>query len=131
MSHPAAPLQKAIFEALSASQPVTDAVGDRIYDHVPEDARFPYVVIGDDSFSRDRWLHECFVTILVFTEGVGLVAAKLLASHVQDALDVELPVEGYITQEWTFEETSFSVEDNDQTQMAEVEFRYLLDPDVE
>lgn len=131
MAHPALPLQKAIFDALGASSELTALVGDRIYDHVPDDAVFPYVVIGDDSFSRDLWRHECFVTILAFTEQVGLTGVKRLASIINTALDVELVVDGYNTVEWSAEDLNFSLEDTEATQMAEAEFRYLLDPDVE
>ena len=129
--HPALPLQKAIFDALKNDPDLNEIIQGRVYDHVPDNAKFPYLVIGDDSFSRDLWMHECFVTVLAFTEQVGLTGVKRLAGLVQNVLDVELAVEGYVTQEWSFEELSFSVEDNDQTQMAEIELRYLLDPDVE
>ncbi|WP_295217329.1 DUF3168 domain-containing protein [uncultured Brevundimonas sp.] len=130
-NHPALPLQKAIFDALLADTALNAVIDGRVYDHVPPDAVYPYVVIGEDSFSRDLWQHECFVMIQGFTSQNGLTGVKRLANLIQVILDVELQVEGYLTQEWSFEESRFyKDEEGDNFQMAEVNFRYLLDPDT-
>ena len=42
-------LQQAVFARLGAFAALTALVGARIYDHAPQDATFPYVVIGDDT----------------------------------------------------------------------------------
>ena len=130
MPHPALPLQQAIVNALLSDDEIVAIVEDRVFDHVPEDATFPYLVIGDDSFSRDLWRHECFVTLLAFTRDTsgGLVEVKGLAGLVADALDRDLAVEGFDTLEAANEEMTFFKEDEDGSQMAEVEFRYLLEP---
>ena len=47
MIHPSADLQKAIYTALAANANLTAALGGtKIYDHNPQEAAFPYVVIG-------------------------------------------------------------------------------------
>lgn len=134
MAHPALPLQNAIFTALKDDEFITSVVGEgddaRIYDHVPEDAQMPYIVIGDDSFSRDLWRHECLVSIWVFTADVGVVAVKELAGFVQETLDRELIVDGYDTIEYSHEDIEFFKEQGGQVQMAEVGFRYLLEPET-
>lgn len=48
MIHPAADLQKAIHQELIANVPLVSALGDaKIYDHNPEAAGFPYIVLGE------------------------------------------------------------------------------------
>lgn len=47
MIHPSADLQKAIYTALAASSGLVSALGGvKIYDHNPQEAAFPYLVIG-------------------------------------------------------------------------------------
>lgn len=57
MSAPSiAALQIAIYGALSGSAALTTVLGaaasTRVFDHVPENTPFPYIVIGDDETSR-------------------------------------------------------------------------------
>lgn len=40
-------VQTAVYGALVANAGVTALIGSRVYDHVPADAAFPYVVIGE------------------------------------------------------------------------------------
>ena len=42
-------LQQALFAALSASSDLTALIGSRIFDFVPPDSAFPYVILGDGS----------------------------------------------------------------------------------
>lgn len=130
MPHPALPLQQAIVNALLSDDAITAVIEDRVFDHVPPDAEFPYLVIGDDSFSRDFWRHECFVTLLVCTkdETGGLVEVKGLSGLVAEALDRDLEVQGYRTIEAANEEMSFFKDEMDGTQWSEVEMVYLLEP---
>ncbi|MEL6946851.1 MAG: DUF3168 domain-containing protein [Pseudomonadota bacterium] len=42
-----AQLQEAVFQALSTDAALTDLIGPgKVFDHVPERARFPYIVLG-------------------------------------------------------------------------------------
>jgi hypothetical protein len=43
----AQPLQVAVYRALRDDPAVAGLVDDRVYDHVPEPARHPYIVIGE------------------------------------------------------------------------------------
>lgn len=125
-SHPALPLQKALIDALKEHEGVTAIVGSRIYDHVPPSPVFPYVVIAADSYGRELWAHECFVDIQYFTKSKGRPAVKTLGAEVIDALDVQLIVDGFDTDEYGLEEANYFQEDTGDTQMGEASFRYLL-----
>ncbi|WP_431729967.1 DUF3168 domain-containing protein [Verrucosispora sp. TAA-831] len=43
----AGPLQVALYAALRADPRVTELLAERVYDHVPEPAQYPYLVIGE------------------------------------------------------------------------------------
>ncbi|WP_374274437.1 DUF3168 domain-containing protein [Brevundimonas sp.] len=130
MAHPALPLQKAIYKALSEDEAITEVVTDRIYDHLPEDAQFPYICLADDAYSRDRWFHECYVTVQAFTEGEGMVDVKALASLVDECLTRQLIVEDFDTVEYAGESIEFYRDPKAGNQMAELELRYLLEPQL-
>lgn len=129
MAHPALPLQQAILNALLDDPAITALVGTRVFDHVPADAAFPYIAIGDDAFARDLWRHEAFVTVLVFTQKIGLPAVKRLSALVQSCLDRDLVLNDWRTLEWSFEKMNFSEDKKQGVQMAEIEFRYLFEED--
>lgn len=129
-------VQKAIYEALINDPDVMAYVGTnssgqpQVYDAPPPNARYPYILIGEDSFSREDWYHVAEPTVQGFTKQDGrLSEVKKLAGLIQNALDVELEVEGFATVEWSYEETSFWREAEDGTEMVDCGFRYLLDPD--
>ncbi len=47
MNHPSADLQKAVYSALAANTSLIAALGGtKIFDHIPQKASFPYLVIG-------------------------------------------------------------------------------------
>ncbi len=47
MNHPSADLQKAVYGALAANTTLITALGGtKIFDHIPQKAAFPYLVIG-------------------------------------------------------------------------------------
>lgn len=67
--------QKRVYEILSASPALTAIVGTRIYDRVPDDAQFPYVVIGVAEFNgRDSHTHSGWtasITLAAWTQNLG------------------------------------------------------------
>lgn len=129
-------LQKAIFDTLCADDSVMEIIGlnedgqPQIYDGVPENARYPYLIIGEDSFSRQDWFHIAEPTVTCMTNENGrLSPVKMLSAAVQSALNTQIEVEGFTTTEWSYEETDFWREGVDGTEAGVVTFRYLLDPD--
>jgi len=126
ITHPALPLQKAIIDALKDHEGVTAIVGPRIYDHVPDNAQFPYVAMTGDAYTRDLWQHDCFVTVSCFTGGKGRPAVKRLAEQVIDALDRQIIVRGFDTDEGAYEDMDIQSEAQDAFQVADVNFAYVL-----
>lgn len=93
MSDPSLALQKAVNTALRAA----NVCGGRVYDRVPGGAAFPYCTIGEDQMvdnSNSCWdATEAFVTVHVWSRGVGHVEAKAEAAKVRDALNTELALD--------------------------------------
>lgn len=128
-------VQRAIFEALTGNAEIMAYVGfvdgqPQVYDSPPENARFPYILIGEDSFSRQDWYHVAEPTVQGFTKQNGRMSeVKKLASMIQDALDIEIAVDGFTTTEWSYEETDFWRDADQGSEMCDCSFRYVLDPD--
>ncbi len=107
MASPGNALQQAIYQRL-ASQLTTP-----VYDHVPQNAAPPYVVIGADTLiewgtkTRDGW--EATVTVHAWDfEKAGRKSVKTILSNLYDALHGQsLTVAGFslIDLRFEFEET--------------------------
>ncbi|MEU7617187.1 DUF3168 domain-containing protein [Micromonospora rifamycinica] len=95
----ARPLQVALYTALRGSTAITGLLGDRVYDHVPEPAEHPYLVIGEAVEEPDN-VHGGFgrqadITLHLwdvaegFTGPTEVVDALVeLLDHQRDALDI-------------------------------------------
>ena len=92
----AAPLQAAVFQALSADPALSGIVGGAVYDAVPPGTPPPlYVTLGQEVV-RDRSdqtgagaEHELNVSVI--TDSAGFASAKAAAAAISDALvDAEL-----------------------------------------
>lgn len=89
-------LQKAVYDTLSAYVPLTA----NIYDDVPQDSDFPYVVVGDDAhadWSTDTELGvTAVVTVHTWSRARGKKETKELQGHIYDALNrATLAASGY------------------------------------
>ncbi len=87
-------LQQAVYAALRADstlQALTGATPARVFDHVPQDSDFPYVVIGEattadwdtkteDGMNQTLMIHS-------WSRHRGLKEVKLMMAAVVDALD--------------------------------------------
>jgi len=89
-----APLQEAIFAALSNNAALNALVSGRIYDAPPEAldaAETPYVIIGDErvrdwsSNTHTGARHD--IVIVVHSDAAGFATAKSAAGAVSQALD--------------------------------------------
>lgn len=95
------PLQQAVFAALSADAGLQALIGApaRIYDDPPDDAAFPYLVLGEGRVSD--WPGaaggiEHVIRIAAFSRYHGRAEAKQIISAVYDALhDRPLTVSGH------------------------------------
>ena len=94
-------LQKSVFAKLVAAN-ITDFAGDAItgvFDDVPTDTAYPYVVIGDETATnisaKDKDLHEHTLTIHIWSQYRGNRDIKEIMKQVYAALnDVSYTVSG-------------------------------------
>jgi hypothetical protein len=103
--------QRAIYERLAGDYDVTSLV-QAVYDHVPQDAAFPYVVIGDSTEAQwdtdDSTGTEATVTIHVWSRFRGRSETKLIQDAIYQSLHrYDLPIDGVhtVTVEWEYAES--------------------------
>ena len=93
-------LQKALYQRLSVDDGIKSVIGDpaRIYDDPPEDAAFPYLVIGETKASDwggvdGAMSHE--LRLYAFSRHAGRREVKQVMSAVYDAVhEQDLSVDG-------------------------------------
>ena len=96
------PLQQGLHAALSGDAALQALLGDpaRIFDQVPQDSAFPYLVIGEDTTgpfdTKTESGMEHRLTIHSWSRYRGLKETKQLMAAVTDALDgASLSVSGH------------------------------------
>ena len=96
------PLQQAVYGALTGDAAVQALLGNpaRVFDHVPQDSAFPYVVVGEatsgpfDTKTEDGL--DQTLTIHTWSRYRGLKETKEIMAAVADALDDQaLAVSGH------------------------------------
>lgn len=122
----AAEIQQAVFDRLASDSSLT------VYDHVPEDAAFPYVVIGEDThvpFDTDDSLGaESTVTIHVWSRYRGKKEAKEIQGIIYDALTrQELTIDGYDLITIEFEYSDVLLDPDGITRHGVQRFRFLTE----
>ena len=72
--HPLKPMHVALYQALTGNAPLMALVSD-VYDHVPQSAAFPYLVIEDSTAERIGMLgalsYRCETHLLLFSRQAG------------------------------------------------------------
>lgn len=136
MTYPAAPLQKGIFDALSASGSLATAMGGsvRAYDRVPDNPTFPYLTIGtaqilDDGNTCNGNFYEAFVDIHVWSRVVGQVEAKRISEFVRSVLSAAFTVTGWEIKAAQFQGAQHLDDPDGVTAHGVLSFRYLIEPD--
>ena len=92
MATPYNALQAGIYARLTGYSALTTALGGaKIYDHVPQNTTFPYVMIGDDTaIEDDTKSHEGWeVTMTLHAwdyAAAGRKSVKAILGHLYDAL---------------------------------------------
>lgn len=92
-------LQVALVDRLLADEAVKSFVDARVYDDVPQNTAFPYVVVGDDTsidWSQDCSLGaESTITIHVWSRYSGRKEAKQIMTAIYETLNrKELTISG-------------------------------------
>lgn len=128
MSEPSFALQAAIYSALDPAQ-----IGAAVYDAVPRDAAFPYVVLGDDqtitAHAECVTGAEVYSTIHVFSRLPGRAEVKRIAGAVVEALDgAELFLGPNLTSEARHHDSRFMTDADGLTAHGVLTFRSLVYP---
>lgn len=94
------PLQEAVYNALNADDTLVALAS--IYDHVPANTAYPYIVIGDDTSidfdTKTSTGEEVTLTLHIWSEEPGRKEAKILHGHLKRILhDTLLTVEDHVT----------------------------------
>ena len=128
-------LQQAVFAALSVSDDIKELAGDppRVFDAVPRDAAFPYIVVGEDGESNWDTATEAgsehSLAIHVWSRGGGRKEIKLAAGAVRDCLDgASLALTGHTLIDLRFLSAVFVRESDGETFRAVVRFRAVTEP---
>lgn len=88
-----APVQVALYQRLAGDGELLALLGDedRVYDDVPEDARFPYVTIGESLESPDNhhggYGSDISATLHVWSRYAGFTEANTIAARIRRLLD--------------------------------------------
>jgi hypothetical protein len=128
-------LQQAVFAALSVSDDIKELAGDppRVFDAVPRDAAFPYIVVGEAGESNWDTATEAgsehSLVIHVWSRGGGRKEIKLAAGAVRDCLDgASLALTGHTLIDLRFLSAAFVRESDGETFRAVVRFRAVTEP---
>lgn len=88
---PAWPLQQAVYSRLNGDATLTTTLGASVYDHVPDSAAFPYVVIGDvtegprDTMARTG--RDVVLSVHCWSQYAGAKQVDEIANRVDALLD--------------------------------------------
>ncbi|MBV9571446.1 MAG: DUF3168 domain-containing protein [Alphaproteobacteria bacterium] len=126
-------LQQAIFAALSASSELQALIGTCLFDFVPRESVFPYVVLGDggesDWSTATETGSEHAVQIDVWSRSAGHEEAKQIAEIVRATLhNAVLAISGATLIDIRHLATGFSREPDGQTFRARLTFRAVTEP---
>lgn len=128
-------LQAAILAVLSADAAITALVGDRIYDHAPDDCPAPYIQIGEAEVTpfKAQCMNgsDLFLTITTWADDQrASVKIKQLNARIRDLLDEQrIPVDGHGVQTLFFIRTRGPFRDPDGvTRQGVNEFRCITLP---
>jgi hypothetical protein len=87
--------QKLIYDALSGNSNVMSLISNRLYDQVPNDEVYPYVIIGNGT-STNHLTHgkdgvNDFMYITIFTKpgGLGWYPSKTIANAIRSVLHLK------------------------------------------
>jgi hypothetical protein len=126
-------LQSAVFAALTADATLQSLIDTRLYDAVPLNPTFPYVVLGDgketnfDTATDEGSEHQFNVT--VWSQGGGHQESKSIANAVRFRLNnATLSLDGHALVDLRFQDCEYARESDGQTYSATLSFRAVTEP---
>ncbi len=119
-------IQKAVFTVL------TSALNVPVFDNVPQDTKYPYVVVGDDTSvpwdTDDSTGTEATVTIHAWSQYRGRAEVKALLAQIYDALHrQDIAIEDVHVIESIAEFQQTVVESDGLTRHGIIRFRITVD----
>jgi hypothetical protein len=125
-------LQQAVYAALAADAGVAALAGARIYDAVPREAAFPYLVIGDGSEAdwSTKTDRGSAVTLIIraWSRGAGQKEARQLAEAVRACLDgATLALGSGTLIAWNYLNTTQARDSDGVTRRADIRYRALIE----
>jgi len=129
MSAAAWTLQQAIYAALMANGGVTALSGGRVFDAVPRDPSFPYVVIGEaDERDAGAGASEHHLALHLWSRSGGTCEIKQLAAAVKAALDgAPLVLSGHTLVSLTYLSANYTRQSDGETYRGSLRFRALTE----
>jgi Protein of unknown function (DUF3168) len=128
-------LQQAIYAALAAGADLQALIGTppRLFDYVPRDSAFPYVVLGDgnesDCSTATETGTEHAIQIDVWSRATGHKEAKQIAEAVRATLhNASLTVSDATLIDIRHLATAFARQPDGQTLRAALRFRAVTEP---
>jgi Protein of unknown function (DUF3168) len=126
-------MQSAVFAALSADTTIQSLVDTRIYDAVPLNPVFPYVVLGDgketnaDTATEEGSEHQ--FTITAWSQAGGHQESKSIADAARFRLNnATLSLDGHALVDLRFLDCEYARETDGQTYSATLRFRAVTEP---
>lgn len=125
-------LQKMVYQALAADQGLDHFVRGRIFDDVPQEEHFPYVVIGEDD--ARPWGNDCtnglesLITIHAFSRYAGRMEAKDIGAAIYRVLHNAKLMDnsGVYAAVCTLDTQTTMAEDDGATRHLVIRFRVFL-----
>lgn len=129
-SEPLLPFQKAIYDRLNGHSNLSG----KVFDSVPEDTSYPYVVIGDDTSeewdTKTKKGAEITATIHVWSQARGRMECKQYMGYVNDQLDnYDLEVTGHHVVLLYQEFSNVELDPDGETHHGVMRFRALTQED--
>lgn len=102
MSLPQSLVQQRVYTLLTGSAAVNALVSNRVYDVVPDNPTYPFIIIGDDEY-RDFSTHtdlgfEGFIQVDTWSQSHGKKECKEIQNAIYDVLNnIDLSLTGFKT----------------------------------
>jgi hypothetical protein len=126
-------LQSAVFAALSGDATMQSLIDTRLYDAVPRNPVFPYVVLGDDKETNAGTAteegSEHIFTIAAWSRHGGHAESKSIADAIRFRLNnATLSLDGHALVDLRFLDCEYARDSDGHTYSATLRFRAVTEP---
>lgn len=122
-------LQKAVYAALASDAALAVFCGGRVFDAVPKNAAFPYVVIGEAEERDGGSIATHALSLHLWSRSHGAREIKLIASAVRACLDgAPLALDGHVLIALAFVSADYVRQSDGETWRGSLRFRAVTEP---